>query len=75
MIKELQSVVLVQDLPEYGLEKGDVGVVVLVHGDAGYEVEFATLEGVTVAVATVSADKIRAVTQGEIAHARLVASS
>lgn len=74
MIKELQSVVLVQDLPEYGLEKGDVGIVVLVHGDAGYEVEFSTLEGVTVAVATVSADKIRAVTRGEIAHARLVVS-
>ncbi|HPO13973.1 MAG TPA: DUF4926 domain-containing protein [Candidatus Hydrogenedentes bacterium] len=75
MIKEMQSVVLTEDLPEYGLEKGDVGTVVLSHGDAGYEVEFVTLEGETVAVATVSMAQVRGVSQGEIAHARLVASS
>lgn len=46
MIKELDSVVLTSDIPEYGLASGDIGTVVMVHAKgAGYEVEFATLDG------------------------------
>jgi hypothetical protein len=38
-------------LPEYSLERGDIGTVVLMHrGGEGYEVEFVTLDGETVAV-------------------------
>ncbi len=60
MIHELDSVVLTKDLPEHGLEAGDVGTVVLVHKDrAGFEVEFTTLTGETVAVITLPA-RIRA---------------
>lgn len=45
MIKELDSVVLTENLPEHGLESGDIGTVVMVHrGGVGYEVEFVTLE-------------------------------
>ena len=45
MIQELDSVVLTTDLPEHGLVQGDIGTIVLVHGDGkGYEVEFVTLD-------------------------------
>jgi hypothetical protein len=46
VIKELDPVVLTESQPDEGLEAGDVGWVVMVHGDgAGYEVEFVTLTG------------------------------
>jgi hypothetical protein len=71
MIRELDGVVLEGDLPEHGLKRGDVGTVVLVHeGGAGYEVEFTTLDGGTIAVTTLSAEQLREVGGSEIAHAR-----
>jgi hypothetical protein len=60
MISELDTVVLTRDLPENGLEAGDVGTVVLIHDEgAGYEVEFTSLAGNTLAVVTVPASAIR----------------
>lgn len=39
MIAELDRIILTTNIPEYGLEKGDMGTVVLVHqGSKGYEV-------------------------------------
>jgi hypothetical protein len=74
MIKELDPVVLTQGLPMEGLQEGDVGWVVMVHGDAAaYEVEFVTLAGETVSVVTVPAAGVRPVRAKEIAHARMVA--
>jgi len=74
MIKELDPVVLTESLPEQGLQAGDVGWVVMVHtASAGYEVEFVTLAGETVAVVTVRAQAVRPVGRNEIAHARMVA--
>ena len=71
MIDELDSVVLTVDLPEHGLKSGDIGTVVLVHRDeAGYEVEFVTLDGETVAVVSVLASQVRPVGPKEIAHVR-----
>jgi hypothetical protein len=71
MLKELDSVVLKADLPEHALKNGDIGTVVLVHrDDAGYEVEFATLNGETVAVVSVFASQVRPVGPKEIAHVR-----
>lgn len=73
MINELERVVLTTDLRDYGLECGDLGTVVLVHSNGeGYEVEFVTLEGETIAVVSVSASQIRPVGHREIAHARAV---
>ena len=70
-MKEHDTVVLADDVPEHGLAKGDIGTVVLTHSDgAGYEIEFVTLEGETVAVVTLPASKVRPVAHGEIAHAR-----
>lgn len=74
MIKELDTIVLNKNLPDLGLEAGDVGTVVLVHtGSAGYEVEFATLSGQTITVATLPAAAIRPIGRDEIAHVRRVA--
>jgi len=74
MIKELDQIVLATDLPEEGLQKGDVGTVVLVHeGGKGYEVEFMTLDGETVAVVTLLAEQVRSIAPREIANARAVA--
>jgi hypothetical protein len=70
MMRELDVVALVADLPEHGLKPGDVGTVVLTHGDAGYEVEFMTLGGETLTVASLSAQQIRPIGRREIAHVR-----
>ena len=71
MIKEHDIVVLTQDLPEERLTGGDVGTVVHVHqSGAGYEVEFMTLSGRTVAVATVVAAQVRAVSSRDLVHVR-----
>jgi hypothetical protein len=70
-IKEHDCVVLTRDLPAEKLEAGDVGTVLHVHrnGEA-YEVEFATLTGQTVAVATVPALSLRPVSKRDITHVR-----
>jgi hypothetical protein len=53
MIRELDTVVLTTDLRKLGLQRGDIGTVLLKHGSRGYEVEFMTLDGRTVAVVAV----------------------
>lgn len=76
MIKELDRVVLSVELPSAGLQAGDVGTVVMVHDEgAGYEVEFITLDGETIAVETLTAHEVRPVRHGEITHARQVESA
>lgn len=74
MIQELDRVVLSRPLDDLGLEAGDVGTVVLVHERGrGFEVEFVTLDGETVAVTTLAAEDVRPIDRNEIAHARAVA--
>lgn len=74
MIKELDSVVLMADLPKHGLAVGDIGTVVLVHeGGKGCTVEFMTLAGKTIAVVTLLANQVRLIANDEIAHARSLA--
>jgi hypothetical protein len=76
MIRELETIVLTHDVPERGLEKGDVGAVVHRYVDKGaYEVEFVTAEGKTVAVLTLTEADIRPMGSGEILHAREFASA
>jgi hypothetical protein len=75
MIKEHDCVVLTQDIPDESLEAGDVGTVVHIHRDAvAYEVEFITLTGQTVAVATVLASQLRPVSQRDLTHVRELAA-
>ena len=73
MIKEHDRVVLRKEIPEQGLKTGDVGTVVHVYKKGGaFEVEFVTLDGETVAIATLVASQIRPVQRKEITHARLL---
>jgi hypothetical protein len=72
MTRELDTIVLTCDLPEHGLKRGDVGTVVLVHSGGGYEVEFMTLDGETLAVVSLREDELRPIGHREIAHARPV---
>ena len=76
MIKEHDCIVLTHDLPDARLRAGDVGTVVHIHrGGAAYEVEFMTLTGQTVAVATVLPTQLRPVNQRDISHVRQLAQA
>jgi hypothetical protein len=76
MIKELDRVVLTEDVVDYNLKAGDVGTVVMVHGEGeGFEVEFMALNGETIAVVTLLAAQVRPVQRGEITHVRKVATA
>ena len=71
MIKEHDCVVLTQGVPEADLEAGDIGTVVHVHtGGAGYEVEFITLAGETLAVVTLRHAQVRSIQPRDVAHVR-----
>ncbi len=76
MIKEHDCVVLTEDPPDDGLKAGDVGTVVHLHdGAKAYEVEFMTLTGQTVAVATVLPAQLRAMSRRDISHVRQLAGA
>jgi Domain of unknown function (DUF4926) len=73
MIAELDRVALTTDLPEYSLRTGDIGTVVLVHQEGlGYEVEFITLTGKTVAIISLFSSQVRSIGDREIAQARVL---
>lgn len=58
------------------LSPGDVGCVIHVHpGGEAYVVEFMSLEGETVAIATVLLSQARALKRVDITHARTMAPS
>jgi hypothetical protein len=76
MIEELSDVVLMTDLPQHALRAGDLGTVVMVHqGGQGSTVEFTTMSGQTVAVATLTADEVRPTRSNDIAHVRQLATT
>ena len=71
MIREHDCIVLTEDVPAESLQAGDVGTVVHVHPDAaGYEVEFITLAGQTMAVTTLLPNQIRPVNRRDVTHVR-----
>ena len=71
MMKEHDRVVLLKDVTDEGLKAGDVGTVAHVYrqGEA-FEVEFMTLDGTTVAVATLLVLHVRTVSNKDITHVR-----
>ena len=70
-IKELDVVVITQDVPEHGLMSGDVGTVVHCYGDGeAYEVEVVAANGHTVALLTFDATSVRLRQGWEISHVR-----
>jgi hypothetical protein len=71
IITEYERVVVTADLPEQGVLAGDIGVVVMIHGDhAGYELEFFTADGHTRTVATLRAEQVRPVSSRDVLHVR-----
>lgn len=74
MIREHDCIVLTESIPAEGLQAGDVGTVVHIHGDAAaYEVEFVTFTGQTVAVATILPNQLRPVSRRDLTHVRELA--
>ena len=71
-MRELETAVLMRDVPEHGLVRGDIGTVVhRYEGGAAYEVEFMLGEGATtVAVLTLEEKEVRPVEPHEILHVR-----
>ena len=71
MFDENTQVVLKRPLPNLGLEPGDVGVVVHIYSNGvAYEVEFLSLDGNTIGVATVEAADLRQASGRAVLHER-----
>jgi hypothetical protein len=70
-MRELDSVALAHDIPEEGLEEGDIGAVVVVYPSGReFEVEFVTDDAMTVALLTLSDDDLKPVCADEIDRRR-----
>jgi hypothetical protein len=75
---DFRRVVLTRDLPEHGLRAGDVGVVVehypaTAENSEGYELEFVSATGQTLAVVSVAAAGVREANPNEVLSVREVA--
>jgi hypothetical protein len=72
MISEHDRVILRNDLPEYSLKAGDIGVVVHIYaGGEAYELEFFAVDGRTLEVVTLSSADVRPVNTRDVLHARM----
>jgi len=72
-MKELETVVLLRDIPEYGLYRNDIGAIVHCYEDGTtFEIEFVTGEGRTIAVVTLNAHDVRTMHANEILHVRAI---
>jgi hypothetical protein len=70
LFNELDTVVLLRDIPEVGLRAGDLGAVVQVYSPESLEVEFVTASGRTQALLTVGAHDLRAVRDDDLLAVR-----
>ncbi len=57
--EKLECVVLAHDIPEHGLQAGDLGTVVEIYPEGGVEIEFVRGSGATQALLTLSEQDIR----------------
>jgi uncharacterized protein DUF4926 len=71
MTAELDLIILTKAFPGHHLQKGDIGTIVhvLEEGKA-YEAEFVTLQGVTIALLTLTPSQFRGIEVGDTLHAR-----
>lgn len=67
---ELQSVVLLEDVPAHGLRSGDAGVVVHVYSPEEVEVEFLRLSGHTQSVLSLATTVLRAASDDDVVAVR-----
>jgi hypothetical protein len=66
----LDTVVLARDLPEHGLQAGDLGAVVEIYPPDGLEVEFVRASGQTKALLTLKAADLRPVAKDDLLSVR-----
>lgn len=64
--RELETVVLIHNVPEAGLCAGDLGAIVQVYAPDAVEVEFVAASGKTLALQTLSADDVRTVRDDDL---------
>ncbi len=69
-IRELDTVVLVRDVPEAGLRAGDLGAVVQVYAPDAIEVKFVTAAGHTAALQTLAVADVRSVRDDDLLAVR-----
>jgi Domain of unknown function (DUF4926) len=69
-LRNLDVVVLNEDLPSHGLKRGDLGTVVEVYALDAVEVEFVTASGRTQALVTLPPSKVRAVGDDDLVAVR-----
>lgn len=70
MTRELDCVILTRDLQDERLRAGDVGTVVMVHGEGdAFDVEFVAWNGETIALVTLRASDVRPIGR-EMPHVR-----
>ncbi len=67
---ELDTVVLMRDVPEAGLRAGDLGAVVQVYAPDAVEVEFVTASGRTLALQTLTDRDVRTVRDDDLLAVR-----
>jgi hypothetical protein len=67
---ELDTVVIVRDLPAHGVRAGDLGAIVHVHRDGLYEVEVGRADGTSQAVITLGGDDLRPVSGADVLAVR-----
>jgi hypothetical protein len=70
-----EEVVLACDVPGEGLRRGDIGTVVHVYPNGGFEVEVFTASGKTRAVVTLRAADVRLATDDELVSVRALDST
>ena len=71
--QELETVVLNRDLPEHGLQRGDLGAVVQIYSPNALEVEFVTASGRTQALVTLQVNDVRRVNDEDLLSVRSLA--
>jgi hypothetical protein len=70
VFKELETAALVDDLPQFDLRAGDMGVVLLVHQEDAYSVEFTAPGGYSCALLTLRGEWLRKPTEDDLANRR-----
>jgi hypothetical protein len=73
--EQLDTVVLVRDVPEHGLRSGDLGAVVEIDPPDTLEVEFVTASGRTTALVSLKASDVRAIADTDLVAVRTIARS
>ena len=69
-LRNLEVVVLNEDLPSHALKRGDLGTIVEVYAPDAVEVEFVTASGRTQALVTLPPSKVREVSDDDLVAVR-----